>query len=62
MVNKIKNYFLGARKEFKAITWPTKAETRQLTAVVIALSLIFAAYLGVFDYLFSYLLKLAVRI
>ncbi|PIR87424.1 MAG: preprotein translocase subunit SecE [Candidatus Harrisonbacteria bacterium CG10_big_fil_rev_8_21_14_0_10_49_15] len=57
MLENIKNYFIGARKEFKAITWPSTAETRQLTTIVIALAVAFAFFLGVFDYLFTYLLE-----
>jgi len=57
MITRIKNYFLGAKKEFKGITWPSWLETRQLTAVVISISLVIAAFLGVFDYAFSYILQ-----
>jgi len=60
MFKKAKNYFVGARKEFKSITWPNWSVTRQLTAVVIGISLGFAFFLGVFDYMFSYLLQLFV--
>jgi preprotein translocase SecE subunit len=39
-----------------SIQWPTFAQTRGLTITVIAIALIVAVYLGVFDYAFSYLL------
>ncbi len=56
MFSRVKEYFIGAKQEFKSIQWPTFAQTRGLTITVIAIALIVAIYLGVFDYAFSYLL------
>lgn len=56
MFGRLKAYFAGARQEFKAIKWPTFVETRALTVIVIGLSLLLAVFLGVFDYIFTYLL------
>lgn len=53
-MNKIAAYFAGAQQEFKLIKWPTAAETRNLTIVVIAVSIGLAIFLGIFDYLFTY--------
>jgi preprotein translocase SecE subunit len=41
----------------KHVSWPTPKQTFVFTAVVIALSLITAAYLGFFDWLFTSLLQ-----
>lgn len=60
MLGKVRNYFAGARQEFKHIQWPTPKVTRQLTIVVIIFSLLVAAYLGVFDYIFTYILGLVI--
>jgi len=38
--------------ELKKVTWPTKQETVKLTAVVIAISLIVAFFIGSLDALF----------
>lgn len=38
--------------ELKKVTWPTRQETVKLTAVVIALSLIVAFFIGSLDALF----------
>lgn len=54
MFERIKVYFAGAKTEFRSITWPSFIETRSLTIVVIGLSLLLAAFLGAFDYLFTY--------
>lgn len=54
MLTKIKAYLAGTQQEFKLIKWPTAAETRNLTIVVIAVSLGLAIFMGVFDYAFTY--------
>lgn len=59
-MGKIKEYFKGARKEFRAIKWPTISETRHLTVVVLGLSVFLAIFLGVFDYVFTYILGLVI--
>lgn len=38
--------------ELKKVTWPTRAEVIKLTAVVIALSVIVGAFIGVLDVTF----------
>ncbi len=53
MFAKIKNYFVGARQEFKTIQWPSFATTRRLTLVVIAISLGVAIFLGAADFGFT---------
>ena len=57
MFNKIKTYFSEARHELRNVQWPTRAEATKLTIVVAVSSLLLAGFLGVFDTLFSYLLK-----
>jgi len=56
MLSRVKTYFAGAKQEFKSIHWPNVSETRALTLVVIGMSLATAIYLGVFDYIFTYIL------
>lgn len=60
MVNKVKNFFLETRTEFRRVTWPTRAEAIRLTAMVIGISLGLAIFLGAFDYLFLNILKASV--
>lgn len=50
MFSRVKNYFAGAKQEFKTIQWPSFAQTRTLTLVVIAISLGMAVYLGAADF------------
>jgi len=57
MFQKIKSFFAEARQEFKRINWPTLAETRRLTLIVIGLSLAIAIFLGFLDFIFTRLLN-----
>ncbi len=43
--------------EVKRITWPSKDETVKSTMAVIVISVVFAAFLGGVDYLFSLLVR-----
>jgi preprotein translocase subunit SecE len=56
MIQRIKLFFDESRQEFKRINWPTFAETRKLTLIVIGLSLAVALFLGLLDFVFTYLL------
>jgi preprotein translocase subunit SecE len=57
MIQRIKTFFEDSRAEFKHINWPTFAETRRLTFIVIGLSLGIAALLGFLDFIFTDLLN-----
>ncbi len=57
MFQKIKKFFLESRQELRHVNWPTRAEAMRLTAIVIGISLGLAAFLGLFDYIFTNALK-----
>jgi preprotein translocase SecE subunit len=51
-------YFKDTKNEMKHVTWPTVRQTVVFTVAVIIVSLLVAALLGFFDYVFSeYLIK-----
>lgn len=58
MFDKIRSFLQESHQELKRVDWPTKNETIRLTIVVIVLSLAVALFLGVLDFIFTYLLKL----
>lgn len=60
MVEKIKRFFTESRQEIRHVNWPTRPEAVRLTSVVIGLSLALAVFLGLFDYLFTYLVRLLI--
>lgn len=58
MFQKIKNYLVESRHELRSVQWPTRADATKLTFIVIGVSIGLAFFLGVFDAVFSYLLKI----
>jgi preprotein translocase subunit SecE len=61
MPNAISNYIKSSIEEMKKVTWPTKKETYNYTILVIGISLGVAAFLGALDYIFSWLLQIAIN-
>jgi preprotein translocase subunit SecE len=51
------NYFREVRSEIKHVSWPTRTQALIYTAVVVAVSLATALYLGLWDYVFSLVIK-----
>lgn len=50
-------YFKDVRAEMRHVSWPTQRQAVVYTVVVIAVSLITAVYLGLWDYVFSALIQ-----
>lgn len=55
--NKMSNFFGGAWSEMKKITWPTRKDTLKYTLTVIGICIVVAAFLGLFDILYMYLIE-----
>lgn len=51
------NYFKEVRAELKHVSWPSRSQAVVYTVVVVAVSLITAAYLGLWDYLFDAVIR-----
>jgi len=51
--NRLIRYLKQTRAELKKVTWPTRKEAIRLTAIVLAVTVVMSAFLGVVDYLFS---------
>lgn len=54
---KLGEYIKETRAELKHVSWPTRRQAIVFTVVVIVISLVTAAYLGAFDYVFTKLLQ-----
>ncbi len=52
-MSKIAEYFKETKGELKHVNWPTKKQTLYFSLIVIALSVIVAYFLGLFDFIFS---------
>jgi preprotein translocase subunit SecE len=46
-------YWRETRGELRKVTWPTREESLRLTGIVLGVTIAFAAFLWVFDSLFS---------
>jgi len=53
---KIINYIKETRAEAEKVSWPTRSQTTWLSIVVIIISILVAAYLGLFDLIFTKIL------
>jgi preprotein translocase subunit SecE len=57
-MSRLTDYLKDTRGELKHVSWPSKKQVIVFTVVIIAFSFIVAAFLGAFDILFAYFLKL----
>lgn len=51
------NYLKATAAEMKQVSWPTQTQAFQYTLLVIAISIVTAAFVGAFDYAFSQFVK-----
>ncbi|NOY15180.1 MAG: preprotein translocase subunit SecE [bacterium] len=58
--NPITRFLVEAYHEVLKVTWPTRQEVVKWLIVVIAVSLVMAAYVGVIDFLFTKILEYVV--
>jgi preprotein translocase subunit SecE len=57
MKDKIKNFVNDVVKEMKKVTWPSREELKESTAIVIVVCLIIAAFTFVIDYAITQIFK-----
>ena len=58
---RIRNYLADVVAELKKVSWVKRKELFTTTMVVIVFSALLAAFIGVFDFIFSRLLHLILR-
>jgi len=58
----VSTFLKEARQEFRHVNWPTRQEASYLTAIVIGFAIGLAIFLGVFDYLFAFVVKQLIEI
>lgn len=51
--NPVVKYWRETRGELRKVTWPTRQESLRLTGIVVGVTIAFAAFLWVFDFIFS---------
>jgi len=55
--NVVANFFSDVREEIKKISWPTSKQTINTTLLVVAATIIVGIYVGLIDYLLTFLLE-----
>jgi len=58
MIKKVGNFVAEVRGELAKVSWSTREELMGSTAVVLTLTGLMAVFIGVIDFLLSYVLKL----
>ncbi len=61
-MERLMHYFRDTRAELAHVSWPTPREAAVYTALIVTLSLLTAALLGLFDALFTYTLDWALGV
>ena len=51
--NAIIKYFYETRAELRKVTWPTRDETKNLTIIIVTVTVVMAIFLGLLDYIFQ---------
>lgn len=57
MFEKLSNFIKEVRLEAKKVNWPTRQETIKNTLIVVVFSLGVAMILGLFDFIFTTIIK-----
>jgi preprotein translocase SecE subunit len=52
-VSRIRRFFVEAFQELKKVNWPTPEQARNLTVLVLAVSLVVGLYIAFFDVIFG---------
>ncbi len=60
MANKLTAYLKGAKEELGKVSWPSKKQTSHLTLLVLSVSLLVAAFIGVVDFLLNKILEITI--
>jgi preprotein translocase subunit SecE len=58
----VRRFYRETIAELRKVTWPTLAEARRLTSIVVVVIFLMAVFLTIFDYIFSELIALILRI
>ena len=60
MFEKLTNYIKNSIIELKKVSWPTKQQAVRHTLLVIAISAVVAAFLGIIDFILTKALQLVI--
>jgi preprotein translocase subunit SecE len=58
MFDRLQQFFADVRAEMKKVNWPTKAEVKSMTQVVLVALLILAVIVAMYDWVFLRVIRL----
>jgi len=61
MLEKLKIYLTETRTELRKVTWPTMAELKESTRVVIIATIVLTAFIGVVDQILNRIVQFVLR-
>ena len=59
--NFVVKYLKETRAELRKVVWPTRDETRNLTVIVVGVTVAMAIFLGILDYIFQFVTAGVIR-
>jgi preprotein translocase subunit SecE len=59
--NAVSRYLREMRGELRKVTWPSRDESRRLTAIVLGVTIAMAIFLWVFDSIFSNVIEFLIQ-
>lgn len=62
LIDRITEYLKDTRGELRKTTWPTREQATNLTLIVLAVTIVMAAFLGALDFVFAQVIRLIVSI
>jgi len=61
MATKPLTYLKEVKTEMKRVSWPTRQEAIRLTLIVVGVSVVIAALIGGFDFLFTKMMAVIIK-
>jgi preprotein translocase subunit SecE len=58
VLTRIRRYFQESWSELKKVSWPTRTQVRNLTVLVFAISAAVGAFIAVWDFIFTEVIRL----
>ena len=62
LIDRLTEYLKDTRGELRKTSWPTRQQATNLTLIVLAVTIVMAAFLGALDFVFAQVVRLIVSI
>ena len=62
ITDRVAEYLRDTRGELRKVSWPTRKQATNLTAIVLAVTVAMAIFLGALDFIFASLISLIVSL